>query len=57
MSDLSLRADPKSLEEAQRQLAMLEDVCIDEAGEVPAWVRAARTAVSHARQEVDQDEA
>jgi len=55
MSDLSLRADPKSLEEANRQLAMLEDACIDEAGEVPAWVRAARTAVSHARQEVETD--
>lgn len=51
MSKATLRADPQSLEEADRQLAMLEDACIDETGHVPAWVEAARMAVSHARQE------
>lgn len=56
MSDPELRVDPKSLREADRQLAMLEDVCIDESGDVPAWLVAARRAVEHARTEVDSYE-
>jgi len=38
-----------SLREADRQLGFLADVCLDEDGDVPAWVVAARQAVQQAR--------
>jgi hypothetical protein len=52
MSKPELRVSPKALDEADAQLAMLEDAMIEESGHVPPWVRAARMAVQHARQEV-----
>jgi hypothetical protein len=57
MTDRTQGVDPKSLDEADRQLAMLEDVMLEEAGCVSPWVRAARTAVDHARRELMDDEA
>jgi len=57
MTDRTQGVDLKSLDEADRQLAMLEDVMLEEAGCVSPWVRAARTAVDHARRELMDDEA
>jgi len=46
------RLSPESLEEADRRLAHLEDVYLDEEAVVPAWLQAARIAVDHLKQEV-----
>lgn len=42
-----IETSEKSLNEANRQLAMLEDVMIEEDHEVPPWLIAARQAVKN----------
>jgi len=49
----ALRIDPQALEEADRQLALLADAMLEEEGDVRPWVIAARHAIHHAQEAVD----
>jgi len=51
MSEPEIRYSPAALRKADRQLANLADVCLEEDGDVPAWIIAARHAVMQAREE------
>jgi len=51
----ALETSAASLEEADRQLALLADVMLDEEDDVAAWVVAARRAVTYARHEDDDE--
>lgn len=50
-----LQYSPSALRRADRQLAQLADIHLEENGEVPTWLTAARYAVADARQEAEHD--
>ena len=51
MSQQAEAVASESLREADRQLAFLEDACLEEGESVPPWIVAARRAVQDARGE------
>lgn len=53
MTDLMVSRD--SLEEADRQLAMLADACMDHEDSVPSWVIAARRSIQRSLQECESN--
>jgi len=55
MSDGQPLVDEASLREADRQLAFLEDVCLEEEESVPPWVIAARRCVTQGLEEVSDE--